>query len=192
MTSTLRFLAQAACCLLLATTTASLAQSGGKNNADDTSPPPAAASSQWLEYRPAGRGFRIELPGVPTEQDATVQTGIGPVINHVAAVGGESWAFTLQYADFPSAMSSQPTSTTLRNTRNGELREATLRSEMDLTVSGLPAKRLAFVKNDNSFVVHSLIVVKGLRVYQAIHTVRPGMEKPADIDHFIRSFAILN
>jgi hypothetical protein len=150
-----------------------------------------ALTGQWREYRPAGQGFRVILPGVPLLKDTQVQTGYGPVIKHEFIIGSDDVAYNLSYADFPASAASQPAAEMLQNVRTGEIGKNRLRREWSLTVSGAPARRVITDPADGNFVMQSLIVVQGVRVYQAIYTVRPRLENQADIDRFMNSFALL-
>lgn len=151
---------------------------------------PASAQS-WAEYRPAGVGYRIEMPGTPQVSSEDVSTALGPIKNTTALIDKGSVAFLVSHNDYPKdAMARSTPDKLLDGVRDGHVgKEGKLISEQRLTMNKSPARRMLIQKGDQ--IVFSQIALGGVRLYQAVYVGPLGTEKDADVKRFLDSFAIV-
>ncbi len=148
----------------------------------------------WTEFRSTEWGFQVKFPGKLEQEDQTVRTNAGPVVNHIFGVrnADDTEAFQVQVADFP-ALASVPVETSLDNLARGQLgADKKVRNRQNVVQNGLPARRQTMESNDGALVADTLVVRKGNRVYQVIHVVSPKLENRATIDQFFKSFALID
>ena len=109
-----------------------------------------AMAQQWIEHRPAGGGYRVEMPGRPQVSTRVIQHEAGPLTLTEADVElGDSF-FTVSYVDMPvDKMKTFSADKLLDGARDGTVagmtidgNKAALRHEDRLTVSGYPARHL--------------------------------------------------
>ena len=149
----------------------------------------AAHAQQWQEYKPAGAGYRVELPGTPESKSREQPTPAGPATVTMARVAqGKSGYLTSHAVYQTGALPSDPQQA-LDNARDGVLKNGKLVSEKRVTVDGTPARRL--VLESSGQVVHLLIVVKGNTMYQALYHQPQGGDLPPDVERFMSSFKLV-
>lgn len=145
----------------------------------------------WLEYRPKGVGYSIELPRQWTVSNQDVPTDLGPIKMYMATVNKTSAAYMSIYSIFPKDhVDRTPPETLLDNARNGAIRNVngTLRTEQRMQVGGHPARHIV-VDTDTSRVSQRLVLVD-VKLIQAIYVGPAGSEKDADVVRFFGSFAV--
>ncbi|TWT01165.1 hypothetical protein [Reyranella sp. CPCC 100927] len=149
---------------------------------------PAHAQS-WQEYKPAGAGYRIELPGTPDVKSREQPTPAGNATVTMARVAqGKSGYLTSHAVYQAGALPSDP-QLALDNARDGVLKNGKLVSEKRLTIGDTPARRL--VLESSGQVVHLLIAVKGNMMYQALYHQPQGGDLPPDVERFMSSFKLV-
>ena len=154
-----------------------------------------AAAQDWVEYKDAPAGYRVEFPQAPKVQTQLVRTSAGD--RHMGAAtlnierNGASFEFMTVIPGRPHIYNPDP-QITLDRTRDNAVRAVNgrLREEKRLTVGGEPARRNVIDMPDGRVVV-VLQVMRGDQLYQAIAVVSRGAESSADTEHFITSFALL-
>jgi hypothetical protein len=154
-----------------------------------------ALAQTWVEYRPAGAGFRIEMPGKAKVNNEAVKTDVGMVPSTTAVVEvGTSVAYVVMHSSYPDKVLAERTpERILDGVRDGSVKGKVLRSEQKLTVGGYPARRLIIDDNKEGFVFLSLIVLVGPQLNQAIFVSQTkGAEASADAKRFVDSFAIVD
>jgi hypothetical protein len=150
-------------------------------------------AQQWVEYRPAGTGYRVEFPGPPTPYTDDAGTPANPI----RMFGGE-----LELEDGRIYYSSvyndeKPWSdpdARLSAGRDGAVRGnpgSILRDERRLTIGGVPARRLVIDVKPKKQVIVLLIAVSGGRFYQVSWTGPEGRENDANVNRFVNSFAFV-
>ena len=155
---------------------------------------PAGAQQQWVGYRPAGAGYRVEFPGTPKPDAEDVQTKSGPIRMHMAEVQrGTDTVFLSIHSVHPASSLSADPQVTLDSARNGGVTnvKGKLREEKRLTVGGVPARRIVIDIPDEKQGAVALIVLSGNRLYQAISVFPAGRENSADVQRFLNSFALV-
>ena len=154
----------------------------------------ALAEQAWQEYRPAGAGFRIEMPGKAQVSNEDIKTDVGLVPTSTAVVElGTSVAFVVMHSNYTEQqLTGRTQERILDGARDGSARGKVLRSEQKLTVGGHPARRL-IIDDKDGFVFLSQIVLVGAQLNQAIFVSREkGAENSADAKRFIDSFAVVD
>lgn len=152
-----------------------------------------AAAQQWVEHRPTGAGYRIEFPGKPKLTSDEVPTKAGPIRAFLAQWDREATVFLVAHAVYPPGGLAADRDAVLDGARNGGVQRAQgrLRQERRLTVDGAPARRIVFDVPKGNQVGVALIVLNGNNLYQAIVVAPAGQETAADIDRFLKSFALV-
>ena len=151
-----------------------------------------AAAQSWSEYRPAGGGYRIEMPGTPETE--TVQTPIqGKKIPMMqATVERPGVAYVVGYIDYPAeAVQGRSLEKALEAARDALAQGQKLLSDRALTVSGQPAREFVIERAKGIVLVMRAVFV-GARFYQmVVVTVAPGAtaDRP-DTRRFLDSFRL--
>ncbi len=97
-----------------------------------------------MNVRPAGAGFRAQMPGKPQSAVQELASPFGPLQNHMAVLDLGSQAMVVTYADIPAerATAAHPDAI-LDGVRKGILGgERRLDQELRLTMNGFPARQL--------------------------------------------------
>jgi hypothetical protein len=154
----------------------------------------AAAQQQWQEIRPVGAGYRIEFPEFPKTnwKDLPSEYGMVPVLTSLFS-RSDGVDFVAMYSKFPAGSISDNTQTELDKLRNSSVLavRGELRSEVTLSVSGAPARRIVVGFHDGEAIATVLFVLNGTGLYQAICIAPRGKEDDPDILRFIDSFALV-
>jgi hypothetical protein len=156
-----------------------------------------ARAQQWVEYKDATAGYRVEFPQAPKVQTQPVQTTAGTRQMGIATFDrerdGVSISYMTVFPERPATWNGDP-QVTLDRVRDNAVRAANgkLREEKRLTGgNGEPARRFVIADMPKGQVGVVLQVMKGDQLYQAIAVVSAGQEDSADTQRFINSFALL-
>jgi len=150
-----------------------------------------ALGEDWIEYRPAGMGYRIELPKAWTLDSKDVPTDVGLIKMQMATVDGGSTVYMSIYSDFPqSHIDRTPADLLLDNARNGAVKnvKGTLLSEQKFKLGGHPGRHIV-VDTPSARVSQSLVLHKTTLI-QAIYVGAAGDETRPDVVRFFKSLAI--
>jgi hypothetical protein len=80
------------------------------------------AASQWKEFTPPDKSFRLLLPGQPKDQSQTLATPFGPLLLKILSVGVGSNEYGVGYLDLPPQLAAQPLGPYLTSVRDGIIR----------------------------------------------------------------------
>ena len=151
----------------------------------------AAWAEKWIEHRPPGEGYRVDLPGASDAIADNVPTDAGTIRYHAARVESGALVFVATRMDYPAAALPGDPQTALDGVRAGQLQYGgVLRNERHLTVGGAPARRFVFDRDGQ--VVSSLAVLQGDVLYQMVCTGPRGSEVSADVERFLSSFQLVS
>jgi hypothetical protein len=161
----------------------------------------SAEQMRWIEYRPAGEGFRVEMPENPEIVSNELNSKFGPLKQIVAKVELVDRWFAVAYLDVPeekSGSAANDVETQLDGGRDGAVRgmttdgnKATLRSEKRMSVSGYPAREIIVdIPALKIVTVMRLLVVKK-RMFSLGFTSFAGSEGKSDVNRFLDSFVVL-
>ena len=154
----------------------------------------AAAQQNWVEYRPAGEGFRVEFPGRPTvTQEDSAGTRYGR--SRRATAKFELPSGVIFYATFtaypPGTASREPTNV-LDTERLGRTAVGTLRSERRFSFKAYPAQQETVDwQGPRPMVIVARDVLRGDTLYSVYCLVPPGKESHPGVDRFLDSFDLL-
>ena len=151
----------------------------------------AQAQQQWVDYRPAGLGYRIEFPGTPAASETDAATAVGQIHSSTATLESGGKVFLVMRTVYPSAVASASPRKVMTSARDGLVGGGKLRDTKDLSINNLPARRLIIDRTDTGRIMVALQVMSGTWLYQAICLTRPGEENAPDIERFLNSFALV-
>jgi hypothetical protein len=158
----------------------------------------ACASSQavaqtWIEFRPDGVGYSVEMPGKWVEQVQDVQSVMGPTKLHIATVDLGARAYITMYSSYPAdAVRARSMVEILDGARQGALanvKEGKLRTEVDLTVNMHPGRQI--IIDTPNLVLVLRYVLAGSTLVQAIVGGPRNMESEPVTMRFLESLKIL-
>jgi hypothetical protein len=145
----------------------------------------SVTAQQWLEYRPTGGGFRVEIPGTPRVSTQILQSKNGPVNQTSATIDFDNQHFGASYTDLPDIPEGKfrnSDDAILDGARDGAIQgsnvpgvRATLRNERRLIVSGYPARDIVLDTDQNLVSVMRIILVKN-RMFSANFVGSSGSE----------------
>lgn len=151
----------------------------------------AAWAQKWIEHRPSGEGYRVDLPGVSDAIADDLPTDAGTVRYHAARVESGALIFVATRMDYPAAARALDPQAALDDVRAGQLQYGgVLRDERHLTIGGAPARR--FVFDRDGAVVSALAVLRDGVLYQMVCTGPSGSELSADVERFLSSFQLVS
>ncbi len=151
-----------------------------------------ALAQNWVEHKPDGIGYRIEMPSAPKIQSRDVPTQIGPIKTTMALVDRGRIAFIVSHNDYPAdAIKATPKEQLLDGIRNGQVGVHKLRTEERITLSGQPARHIVIDTAQGQVVVSRIVMVEA-RLFQALYVGPKGSEDGDDAKRFFASFQLVN
>lgn len=171
--------------------------------------PPAPATDfvfeQWKEFLSNDGGFKVSMPGIPTETSQPVDTKPGAPLAHFHALTTKTAEYTVGFTTFARDLESMQSSrVTLAGIRDRILvkESGKLLSETDVSLEGHPGRALVIEVNDGMFRDRYYLVrnrlytisvftptVKGVSPGDAVG-IRKAQETIAE--RFLDSFKLLN
>ncbi len=150
-----------------------------------------AQAQQWQEYRPAGVGFRVELPGSPQIEDNTAKAGHNVSKMIVATVApSDEIAYIAMYSVFtPSVVYSDP-QRSLDSAMHLLAGQGKIRSQKRLTFGAVPARSTVIDMSETQVGI-DLIVMRGNVMIQIICVVPTGQEATPEVERIYKSFALV-
>ena len=156
---------------------------------------PAAvdATVAWLEHRPVGGGYRVEMPGVPKRASQRVEGRLGDATLIFDLLDLGTTAYGVSYADLPdSIMTKRTVDQLLDDSRKGIVKnmDGSLVSSSNLQIEGhsgrsftcsMPMKNACAARN----------VLVGNRIFQLIYVGPKGTETGAEATRFLESFQLV-
>jgi hypothetical protein len=155
---------------------------------------PAWAQNPWVEYRPAGEGFRVEFPGRPTvTQEDAAGSRYGRTKRTTASFELPSGLiFYASYIAYPSGTASSEPEKVLDTERLGRTAVGDLRNEQRFKFKGYPAQReVVDWHGPRPQVIIAQDVLRGDQLYSVYIFLAPGKESHPGLQRFIDSFDLL-
>lgn len=151
--------------------------------------PPAPATDfvfdQWKEYISKEGGFRVLLPGIPTEVSQAIESKVGsPIVAHVISLTTKTAEYAVTFTSFDRDFENmQPSKVTLDGLRDRMLikESGKLASEENVSIEGHPGRSVVIevvdgIFRDRWFLVHD-------RLYAvSIFTPTVNAAAAADVD----------
>src|SRR5262249_34183389 len=154
----------------------------------------ASASAQtWLEFRPEGIGYSVEMPRQWQLSNHDIPTSLGPMKAYMAAVNMPTRAYMTMYMTYPAdAVRARPVDTMLDGARDGAVAnvKGKLRSEQRLTINNLPAREI-IIDAPNSLVVINRYFLLQATLVQALLAGMTNVETDPDTRHFLDSLKVV-
>lgn len=151
-----------------------------------------AAAQAWVEYKPEGAGYRVELPEPPKLRNERTSTRGGPADVYMAFVDRGPVAFIVGHTDYsPAALQGRDPDAVLDDVVRGQAGRNTIREMKPTAISGRPG-RFAIIEAPQNQVLVSRTVVVGNRLFQAIYVGPAGSEVGDDARRFLDSFALVD
>jgi hypothetical protein len=148
----------------------------------------------WIEFRPQGVGFAIEMPGQWTLSTETIPTALGPLKANMAGVTLDQRAFMTMWIAYPEeAIRNRPVETMLDGARDGAVAniKGTLRNETRITVNNLPGREIIIDAPNNLAVVQRYFVLRNMLIQGVLAGLR-GVETQADTRRFLDSMKVVS
>lgn len=150
-----------------------------------------AAAQEWVEHRPPGIGYRIEMPEAPKQRAQDVPSAAGPIKAVLAFVDRGNVGFIVSHSDYPaSAFDGRSMETVLDDIVKGQVGRNTLREQGPIAISGRPG-RAAVIDGAQGLVIVTRAVLVETRLFQAIYVGPKGSETGDDAKRFLGSFALV-
>src|SRR5262245_11479046 len=114
-----------------------------------------APAQNWIEFKPEGVGYSLEMPGEWTLVGETINTAIGPLKANMASVTVGDRAYMTMWIAYPEdVVRTRPVGTMLDGARDGAVAnvKGTLRKEDRITINNLPGREI-IVDAPNDLVV---------------------------------------
>lgn len=150
-----------------------------------------ALAQNWVEHKPAGIGYRIEMPAAPTVTTRDVPTAVGPIKTTMVMVDRGAIGFIASHNDYPpDAIKGKTPDALLDGVRNGQVGAHRLRAERRITMGGHPARHIVIDTARGQVIVSRIVVVEA-RLFQAVYVGPKGSEDGDDAKRFIGSFQLV-
>ena len=154
---------------------------------------PAEGRAQgWLEYKPEGGRFRVDLPALP--RIAIVQVPIGnnntvPMTEATSMVS--QVAYIASYVDFPNTVTrGAAADVILTQVRNGAASGGSYRDEKKLQNGRVEGREYTIVQPNGNVAVTRTYWSRG-RLFQLVVDGKPGIETQPATRQFLDSFALV-
>lgn len=155
--------------------------------------PVVAAAQTWSEYRPAGGGYRIEMPATPTVSTEPINLEDGRTVAMTQAlVELSDVAYLATYTDYPADIgrASSPAAI-LARARDGSAEGGKLRSDKALSIGGHTAREYVIVDKDGNVLVTRSAWANN-RLFQIIVVGDKDIKRRPDTRRFLDSFNVVS
>lgn len=154
--------------------------------------PLTTLAQSWIEYRPAGGRYRIEMPDTPLVQTEDIKIDGGRTITQIRAIlDRRRTAYVMAYADYPDdIIQGASPEVLLQRMRDGMIQDRRVRRDVALTISGMPGCEFVLVDR-NGYVIVTRAALSGNRLFQIMVGGPDGVEAQADTMRFLDSFSLV-
>lgn len=148
--------------------------------------------TRWIEYKPDGGRYRVEMPAIPKTATVPVPTGGGatvPMAEATAVV--DRVAYVASYVDYPASVTKNAAADViLTQVRNGSAAGNTWRDEKKLQLGRSEGREYTVVQANGNVAVTRVYWVRG-RLYQLVVDGKAGVETRPDTRRFLESFNLV-
>ena len=154
--------------------------------------PVAVRAQGWMEYKPEGGRFRVDLPALP--KIAIVQVPIGngntvPMTEATSVVSGI--AYIASYVDYPPTVTKGAAADViLTHVRNGAAAGNSYRDETKLQIGRVEGREFTVVQGNGNVAVTRVYWSRG-RLFQIVVDGKAGIEKHPATRQFLESFSLI-
>lgn len=155
-------------------------------------PPVAARAQGWLEYKPEGGRFRVDLPVLPKIAIVQVPIGNGNSVPMTEATSVVSRvAYIASYVDYPPAITKGAAADViLTKVRDGAATGGTYRDERKLQLGKVEGREYTVVQGNGNVAVTRTYWSRG-RLFTLVVDGKPGIEIQPATRQFLDSFALV-
>jgi hypothetical protein len=153
----------------------------------------SAVAQNWLEYRPIGVGYAVDMPGRWTTQVQDIKTAAGLVKLHIATVDLGQRGYVSMYSQYPEAAVKATTpDAILDNGRNGAVAnvKGKLRSEERFLLSNFSARQIIIDSPGDQVIVLRYFLMDNT-IIQAIAAGPPSFENEPNTTRFVTSLKVV-
>jgi hypothetical protein len=143
-----------------------------------------ASAQTWTEYRPAGGGFQVEMPGTPHVITDAAPNAAGPITDAAVSVGDDT--YTVLYFDFRTT---RPAEAVFKETRDALTDKTKGHKETNLKLGDVEGRQLLTMETDGGIYIWHYYV-KGSRYWQIGVSNRHGTVPPG-APRFFASFNLV-
>lgn len=154
--------------------------------------PKRASAEGWLEYKPEGGRFRVDLPALPKIAIVQVPIGNGNTVPMTEATSLVSRvAYIASYVDYPPAVTrGAAADVILTQVRNGAAAGNSYRDEKKLQIGRVEGREFTVVQGNGNVAVTRIYWSRG-RLFQLVVDGKAGIETQPATRQFLESFAFL-
>lgn len=153
----------------------------------------AASAQSWIEYKPDGGRYRVEMPGAPKVATVAIPTGGGSTtpMTEASVTTQARVAYVASYVDYANSVTKGAApDVILDQVRNGSAAGNTYRDEKKLQLGRSTGREYMVVQANGNVAVTRIYWVRG-RLYQLVVEGRSGIEKQPDTRRFLESFDLI-
>ncbi len=154
--------------------------------------PLTTLAQSWIEYRPAGGRYRVEMPDTPIVQTEDITIDGGRTVMQIRAiVEKRRAAYISAYVDYPDdIIQGASTETLLKRMRDGMTKDRRMRRDVALTISGMAGCEFVAIDR-NGYVIITRAALSGNRLFQIMVGGPDGVEAQPDTMRFLDSFSLV-
>ncbi|MDO8646811.1 MAG: hypothetical protein Q7R70_00140 [Candidatus Diapherotrites archaeon] len=144
------------------------------------------------EFKPAGAGFSVLMPGTPQLQTQTMNTAIGPVDIKMYVLEKDNLGYTVGYTSYPEAAVSEKTpDQMLDGARDGAVANVfgTLTSEEILSINGNPAREFTITVKGGG--IRARIILVKNKLYMVLVAASKDNIMKKQVGDFLESFKLV-
>jgi len=150
-----------------------------------------ALAQDWIEHKPDGVGYRVEMPGTPKITSQDVPTAVGTIKTTIATIDRTAIAYMASHNDYPpQVVAGRQPEEVLDGIVRGQVGQHTLREEQKVTISQRPARHVVIDTAQGQVIVIRAVLVE-TRLFQVLYVGPKGSEAGADPKRFLESFALV-
>ena len=147
-----------------------------------------AGAQTWTEYRPAGGGFRVEMPGTPQIETYSTPMAAGPVTEAGFDAGDDD--YEVVFFGIPKEGSNSRTAEeSFKDTRDALTRGVVGHKETDLKLDSVEGRQLIIMESNGRVSVYRTYV-SGNRYWRICVSNRNGTLPPGAA-RFLESFKLV-
>lgn len=154
--------------------------------------PQAASAQGWMEYKPEGGRFRVDLPALPKIAIVQVPIGNGNAVPMTEATSVASRvAYIASYVDYPPAVTKGAAADViLSKVRDGAAAGGSYRDERKLQLGRAEGREYTVVQGNGNVAVTRTYWARG-RLFTLVVDGRAGIETQPATRQFLDSFALV-
>lgn len=155
--------------------------------------PQETRAQGWLEYKPEGGRFRVDLPALPKIVIVQVPIGNGNSVPMTEATSVVSQvAYIASYVDYPPAVTrGAAADVILTKVRDGAAAGGTYRDERKLQLGRTEGREYTIVQGNGNVAVTRTYWARG-RLFTLVVDGKPGIASQPETRQFLDSFALLH